>query len=286
MLNIESMEPLAASIAAHVIKNLTTPVGNTMTFGELFNLYFERHVKIMCKNQDNAYYFFKVHGPRWRDVQVHQIARKDVRAWHDELGSVSQTAANKALNALSAILNWGMNTDVIPVMANPCKGVRRFAENSRTRFLAPKELVKLNEALSLESPQMRNFFLLTLLTAARKSNVLAMRWDDISFDLATWSIPANEFKNGAPHVVPLTEDAMAILARRRGSGTRSPWVFPGDGETGHIVEPKRAWSRVIERAGLQDVHIHDLRRTLASYMAIKGQSPYVIARMLGHRDMR
>ncbi len=85
---------------------------------------------------------------------------------------------------------------------------------------------------------------MSLLTGARKSNVLAMRWDDIHLDRATWTIP--QTKNGSPHTVPLVPAAIAVLNQRK-AVSMSEWVFPGTGKTGHLVEPKSAWKRILDR---------------------------------------
>jgi hypothetical protein len=94
-------------------------------------------------------------------------------------------------------------------------------------------------------------------------------------------------KGGKPHAVPLTKRAMEIIEARR-QYADSEWVFPSQREgeraskSGHIQEPKAAWKRVTDAAGLDDVTLHDLRRTLASHMAIHGTSEAIIAKMLGH----
>jgi integrase len=117
---------------------------------------------------------------------------------------------------------------------------------------------------------------------------MAMRWDEISTDNAgkeVWLIP--QVKGGKPHAVPLTKRAMEIIEARRQS-VDSERVFPSQrsgeraSKSGHIQEPKAAWKRVIAAAGLVDVALHDLRRTLASHMAINGTSEAIITKMLGH----
>lgn len=52
------------------------------------------------------------------------------------------------------------------------------------------------------------------------------------------------------------------------------------------MEPKRAWAAIRQRAGIPDVRIHDLRRTLGSWMAVAGTSLQVIGKSLGHRDLK
>lgn len=294
-------QPLGADfanqIADLVAAKLTPPRPQVITFGELFSLYYEKHVLVHLKNSNNAHYFFNVHGPRWKDVPVDQIRRQDVQVWIDDYGTKSRSAAVRAVNMMSAIINWGMRRDHIPQIVNPCVGVQKFQLKARERFAAPAELARLKTALAKETPIMRDLFWMCLLTGQRRGNVLSMRWDEIDFDLATWTIPAEKFKNGSSHTVPLTALAISILKRRMAvqmitleAAARltvgSQWVFPGKRPGRHIAEPKRAWERVLKRAGITELTIHDLRRTLGSYMAMAGHSQYIIARALGHKDIR
>ena len=125
--------------------------------------------------------------------------------------------------------------------------------------------------------------MLALYTGARKGNILAMRWDEVDTQRAAWRIPVA--KNGDPLVLPLEPLELAILARRRGA-IKGPWVFPGraDSETGHLVDGRKPWERIRDRAGLVDFHVHDLRRTHGSLMADTGASLPIIGRALGHKD--
>jgi integrase len=59
-------------------------------------------------------------------------------------------------------------------------------------------------------------------------------------------------------------------------------VFPGDGASGHIVEPAKAWQRIRARAGVPDVRIHDLRHTLASWLVAQGFNLPLVGRALNH----
>jgi integrase len=285
---VQLSDEFLQGVAERLAVKLSVPtIKETITFGELFSLYFERHVKVRTKNsRNNAHYFFKAHGPRWKDIQVHKIIRRDVQAWVDELGAKSQSSATRAVNMLSAIINWGLRRDLVPTMQNPCQGVERFDVASRERFLALDEISRLKAALTHEPDLLRDFFWISLLTGARKDNVLTMEWVEIDFQLATWTIPAEKFKNGSSHTVPLPPPAVSILSQRYLSRSDSPWVFPSRGKSGHLADPKRPWRRVLKRAQIANCRIHDLRRTVGSWMAINGASPFTIAKMLGHRDLR
>ncbi len=94
---------------------------------------------------------------------------------------------------MSAVINWGIRRDLLPPMTNPCIGVERFHTPSRKRFIAPEEFGRLAAAVELESDLFQDYFWLCLLTAAREGNILSMSWDEIDFDLGTWTIPGEKF---------------------------------------------------------------------------------------------
>ncbi|MBF0143626.1 MAG: site-specific integrase [Magnetococcales bacterium] len=91
-------------------------------------------------------------------------------------------------------------------------------------------------------------------------------------------------KNKTPLTIPLVPEVVEILSRLK-EGATSERVFPAPkSATGHLVEPRKAWERILARAGIVDARIHDLRRTLGSWMAIGGASLPVIGKGLGHKS--
>jgi integrase len=91
-------------------------------------------------------------------------------------------------------------------------------------------------------------------------------------------------KAGRPHLLPLPQTAIAILESSP-SRTKSEWIFPSDCSAGHIVEPAKAWQRIRKRAGVEDVRIHDLRHTLASWLVDAGYNLSLIGRALNHSQI-
>jgi integrase len=108
-----------------------------------------------------------------------------------------------------------------------------------------------------------------------------MRWPQINFSRVVWTIPAEEAKEDEPLIIPLLPQALEILKRRKQAATNE-WVFPGRGRTGHLVEPKSCWRRILEAAGLSNLWLHDLRRTMGSWQAMTGASLPIIGKSLGH----
>lgn len=254
-----------------------------MTFGELFAEYMERHAKAKKRSWQADQKAFDRHLSALGTKKLSAISRKDIAAIHSAIGKDHKTAANRILALVSSVFGRAFEFGLWEGL-NPCLGVKRFPEQSRDRFLSGDELGRFFEALRQEpNATARDFFLVALLTGARRSNVLAMRWSEIDLKGATWKI--KETKNGLPQTVPLTEEVLEILKDRRKS-TASSFVFPGRGCTGHYVEPKKAWSKICKAAGIDDIRIHDMRRTLGSWQAITGSSLPIIGKSLGHKSQQ
>ena len=254
-----------------------------MTLGELWGWFLEHHAKPRKRSWKTDEGRWDNDLKHWAGKRLADISYGDVQALHNKIGGTDHHAhANRVLALLSTMLN---KAKLIGYDGpNPTKDVERFQEASRERFLGPDELPKLLSALDApETSEMwRDFYKLALLTGARRGNLLAMRWEDIHLDRGEWKIPDKSSKSGFSMTIPLVPEALAILNKRKNNG--SEWVFPGPGKTGHVQEPRRTWEAILKRAGLTDVRIHDLRRTVGSWMAAGGASLPTIGKMLGHRN--
>ena len=62
-------------------------------------------------------------------------------------------------------------------------------------------------------------------------------------------------------------------------------MFPSHGKTGHLAEPKKGWKRILKNAKLDDLRLHDLRRTMGSWQARTGSSLQIIGKTLGHKSV-
>ncbi len=255
------------------------------TLRELFSHYLETHAKIHCR--EKSWYedqrLFNRHLPVWHARRISTITTADIAALHGRIGKKTPCQANRLLTLLCKLFNYGRRT-LKSDRVNPCEGVRRFGEATRERFLSGGELKRLFKALAKEPEPFRSFFLLLLLTGARKGNVQAMRWRDVDLDSRLWRIPNNQSKNRDSLTIVLSPESVGILRRRRVAVDGAEYVFPGFGKTGHVVEPKMAWGRVVKRAKLNDCRMHDLRRTLGSWQAAGGTSLLIIGKSLGHRS--
>lgn len=253
-----------------------------MTFTEIFESFINNHAKAHRSSWPEDRRTFRIHMAKaFGSKRVDWITTDLLRAWHARIGESSgRVAANRALGLLSSVF-----THELADKKNPASGVKKFSETSRDRFLQPNELAAFFQSLAEEPNQdIKDFFMMLLLTGARKSTVMAMRWNHVDLKNDVWAIQADESKNSQKINVPLVPDAKAILAKRK-SQASSFFVFPSSlSKTGHIINPNKAWRRVITRANLEDVRIHDLRRTMGSFMAAGNASTVIIGKALGHTD--
>jgi len=256
-----------------------------MTLGELWEHYLERHAKPHKKASSVAEDVrqWEQYLTEWKSRRLSEIRRDNVQSLHTRTGKHhGPYAANRLLALLSKMFNVAASIGLASV--NPCRGVQKFKEKTRDRFIHPDEMRPFLEALKNDPDEtMRDFFIMALFTGARRRTVQAMRWEDVNLERATWRI--TDTKNNEPQTVLLSPPAIGVLERRQKRRKKNePFVFSGRGNSGHIEEPKGAWKRITEAAGIKDLRIHDLRRTLGSWQAAAGVSLPIIGKSLGHRS--
>ena len=243
-----------------------------------------RGKKSLSKDQDN----YRLHLQGLARKKLSDIQRNEIRKLHSTLSVKSgKFLANRVLALVRALFNFGIKTLDIPNLTNPAAGLKMNREESRDRRLHLDEMPKFFEALAAEeNPDMRDYVMLSLLTGARRSNVQAMAWAEINMERRTWTIPGSKAKAKDNITVPLTTTAIEVLQARAEANGAQGWVFPGAGKTGHLVEPKKGWQRLLQRAGIEDLRLHDLRRSLASFQIDAGVSLAVIGKGLGHHSQQ
>jgi integrase len=269
--------------------NPLDPPRKELTLAAVVDAYIERHLRAHAHHPDKA-----VKNVRWavdlylsqfKNRTLSEIRRDHMRRLHEELGEKNgRPTANRILQLVRTVINFARNQELWRG-ENPVIGIKMFHEEKRTRFVQPDEMPKLLVALKTEeNPDVVDFVWLALFTGARKSDILSMRWQDVSIPDNKWTIPHP--KNRTPYTVALTPEATTILRRRQRHRVKdSIWVFPGCGKTGHITDFKKRWHELLKRAGIENLRQHDLRRTLGSFQAAGGASLQIIGKSLGHSSL-
>lgn len=226
------------------------------------------------------------HGVDWSKRKLSDINHADVLKLHNKLkeGGGAYTA-NRVFQLLRAIYNkmaiWKQF-----VGDNPCDGIELFYEQSRDRYIQGDELPLFFTALAdVKDENFKDYIGLSLFTGARRENVLGMRWQDIDFGTGLWTIQGEVSKNGSILTIPLTVPALETLQLRKiRTGELGTFVFPASSKSGYMAAPKKQWAALLKTAGISNLRLHDLRRTLGSWTANTGASLHIIGKALGHKS--
>jgi integrase len=276
------------------------------TFADLTAEYLERHAepkKRASSLRDDRYMIKRVTLPRLGKFQLRTIGRQDVESVHLSLKD-RPYFANRVLSLLSKMFSlaveWGW------IAENPTRGIPRFPESYRERYLSHDEIHRLVGALdSYSDKNAANALKLLLFTGARVGEVLKaewsqFEWSQFEFENGVWTKPRLNTKQNRVEHVPLSNKASAVLQSMKPPVATGP-LFPGK-DGGTRVSLVRPWLQACKAAGLVTVEndpsqkgqikkyrpmlrIHDLRHNFASHLVSKGVSLHVVAKLLGHSQL-
>jgi integrase len=255
----------------------------------------------------------------WR---VHEITRRDVRAWWNELISprrepraLSARDANAHLALFRTILNWADSTDDYGPVADPSKGIAKCAEpaTGKADFFEVEEVYALARAAEelhracAEDPDRCEragasrhdaaIILVAAFTGMRRGEVISLRWREVDFVASSVHICESVGagvdstpKSRRSRTVTMAPQVAQVLARLAPLDAKhSPeLVFPGT-FAGRKLDADALSKRFIairDHAGLRPLTFHDLRHTFASLLARAGESATLIQAEAGHASLR
>lgn len=268
-----------------------------LTFGAFAKTYLERHATPHKRSADEDKRMLRDVVPgkeeedkerkpapipaTWKNRRLSDISHAEVTQLHGRLQrDRGPYAANRVLALLRTLFNLAKRWGTL-IADNPTTGVRMFREEKRDRFLNPDELKRALVAIDGEPDwRWKAYFKLALLLGPRRSELLSARWVDIDLQTRIWRLPTT--KAGRSHLLPLPTPAVTILESLPSRG-QSEWLFPSTrAASGHLEEPRKVWQRIRSQADVKDVRVHDLRRTLGSWLAANSYGLPLIGRVLNH----
>lgn len=268
--------------AAQQKKDKTTPF-----FNDCFTSFIEHHKahvkpKTIKEYEAGARLYIL---PRLGKKKVDKIQHSDIEALHFSLKNTPYQA-NRTVGTLSVFFNWCEKMGYIPRNSNPVKGIEKYKEYKREIYMQAEDIRKIGKVIAeLKEENNSDFYVLyaiemLIYTGARLSEITSLKWEYIDFENKRINLP--DSKTGFK-VIPLSEYAIKLL--KEIPDNKAGYVFKGIGVTGHIVCVKRAWRRILERAGLAESkwRIHDLRHSFASQAVSNGVSLPLVGAMLGHK---
>lgn len=224
---------------------------------------------------------------RFRDAVARGDTAKDTKSKARGLRRVrgGEGTASRTLSLLSSIFSFGVREGFLP--ANPALGVEKTPSRSMERFLSPDEMRRLGEALDqiekAGAPTAGIAIIRMLaLSGARKGEIEQLTWKEV--DLHTGFLRLATSKTGAK-LIPITGPMRAIFEERSKHGTLG-YVFASANTETYFQGTPKLWLRARKLAGLEDVRLHDLRHSAASFALAGGLGLEVIGKLLGHADIK
>ena len=258
---------------------------SVLSFADVVDRFLEEHGnKVQRRTVTEYERLLRRHAvPALGDRPIDAIDRAAIAKLHHSLAATPRQA-NLLLSVLSKLMGWAAKRGLLPSEVNPCRGIDRYKENKRERFLSAAELSRLGDALreaeqeKTLSPYATAAIRLLLLTGARLSEILTLKWDYVDPDNRQLRLPRSKTGPKSIYLTTAVEDILQSLPRVKGN----PFVVVGEKPGTHLVNLQKPWDRIRARAGLEDVRLHDLRHSYASVGATSGLSLLFVGKLLGH----
>jgi len=198
--------------------------------------------------------------------------------------------ANRIRARLSKIFNFAIDRRLLD--SDPVEKVSKYkktkqgkdVEQKRNRYYKPEEIQELWEHFDKWPEPTGSVLKMLLITGQRKTETMQMKWNDIRGDV--WTIPAELAKNKEEHLVPLSDMALEIIENMKSITGKTDYVFCSPKEDNAPMKwLTRARETIKEHSAVSDFRPHDLRRTVATYMAKLGIDRTVLGKILNHKGL-
>ncbi len=256
------------------------------TMKEFCSIYLTRHADIKKKKssatEDRRMIRLQI-IPHFGKIRVKDLTRAMVVKHHESLSKTPHNA-NRFLSLLSKMMNLAEKWEFRPLYSNPCKHVDRYKEEPRKVYLEMDELERVGSAMrelkDIESEYVLSAIQMLILTACRTGEILSLKWEYIDFENCCMNLPDTKTGERKIHLNP---SALIIL---KSLEKKSDYVFVSRVQNKRITTIRLTWKKICKLAKLTNVRPHDLRHTFASHALNNGFSLPIIAKMLGHKDLK
>jgi integrase len=232
-------------------------------------------LKSVKTERDRVKFWIREFGSR----PLGQITRAELQDWQAKKRQTCKPATvNRIMCRLRHMFNRAVDWELLD--QSPMKGIKFLPENNaRLRYLSREECDRLVE--SCKAPHLRAIVTVALHTGMRSGEIRNLQWNDLDFD--SGFIIIRDSKNGEPRHVPMDSTVVALFRNYpRTSGSEFVFTNATGGRLGWL---QHGFRKALVRAGLTDLHFHDLRHTFASQWMMAGGELYSLKDILGHKTI-
>ena len=229
----------------------------------------------------------------WQSKAISDITKDMIERKHKKIGEENGPAyANLAMRFLRSLLNFAISKYENSkgqsfILENPVKRLSQtrawYRVDRRRREIKSNDLQVWYKTVSnLSNDSLRDYLILLLFTGLRKQEALKLGWDHV--DLSNKTLTITDTKNLIPLTLPLSDFVFELLKKRNDSrDTDAQFVFPGQGKTGHLVEPREAVKKVRKLSNIE-FSLHDLRRTFITNAEALDIPHYALKQLVNHKQ--
>lgn len=218
-----------------------------------------------------------------------EILRPEIRDFVRDVSEDVPVLAARCFEVMRRVFSWAVSEEKLPAspfvaLKKPDK-VQKADARERERVLTHAEIRRVFDTLNGETyaaTDLGDYLTLLFLTAARREELLKAAWQEIDFGAKVWTIPAERYKSGTSHQIPLSTTALRTIQSLRERNPDSPFVFPGKDRQKARESPQRAFETFRRTVGFVDWRLHDIRRTVRTELARLAVLPHVAEAILGH----
>jgi integrase len=253
------------------------------TIGAMLDDYFLARQELKPRTVTTYKDLFRLYLSDWMNKPIGEITKDMVAARHLKIAKkAGKAAANNTMRTFRAVYNFANESmdDALPV--NPVKRLSNtrqwYKVERRQTVIQEHDLPAWFDAVNrLDNPVIRDYLQLLLFTGARRTETASIAWTDVDMENRVFILTRT--KNGKPLPLPMSDFIYGIFQSRLAL-RENDFVFPGNGKTGHLIEPRKQMSKVTKESGV-NFNVHDMRRSYAS--AIDGVvGVYELKRLLNH----
>ena len=221
--------------------------------------------------------------PAFGKYRLRDITRAMVIKLHHSLKDTPYRA-NRFVALLSTMMNLAEKWEYRPQNTNPCKYVDRYKEKPREVYLTLDQLESVGQAMRqlqvTESVYVLSAIQMLIVTACRTAEILTLKWEYIDFKSASMKLPDTKTGERTVHLNPTALEILSSLERKL------DYVFASRVQDKRVSTVRHTWMKICKLANITNVRPHDLRHTFASHAVNNGFSLPIIAKMLGHKDLK
>lgn len=263
------------------------------TVAQLADLYMKEHCEGRCKPSTIAAHEWLLKSfirPKLGSRKLLDLRPADVAKLHADLRKTPYNA-NRALGLLRAMLNRAERWEIIPRGSNPAALIQPYSEKKRERYLSPEELEALLKAIDAKETEgvidrhTAAAIRLLIFTGCRLGEILTLEWDSVDLENGKLILERHKTDQNGAKIIPLNAPALGVL-KALPREKDNPYVIAGRKPGTHLINLQKPWRAVREAAKLDDVRLHDLRHSFASFAVGAGLSLPVIGGLLGHKSVQ